>query len=243
VYEVAGRTAQGKREHMEDFVRVVQPFGGSDGLYAAVFDGHGGEDVSRRGSDRLHEILAALWESEPAVDALTSAFKAFDGEVADEKGGSVATVSVLQGEWLSVANVGDCHALVVSESAQEIVTQGHRLTNQEEYDRVVAAGAKIRAPYMCLPGGRGLMTTRSFGDAAFKQIGNIAEPAIATRAMGPGDHWLILGSDGVWDFLAAEDVAAIVRPASSATVAADQLLDAVLPVSDDNVSVVIIRLG
>ena len=223
-------------------MRVVQPFGG-DGLYAAVFDGHGGEDVSRRGSDRLHAILAARWESEPAADALTAAFKAFDVEVADEKAGAVAAVSVLQGEWLSVANVGDCHALVVSESGHEIVTQDHRLTNREEYDRVVAAGAKIRGPYMCLPGGRGLMTTRSFGDVAFKQIGQTAEPAIATRAMGPRDHWIVLGSDGVWDFLAAEAVAAIVRPASTASDAADQLLEEVLAVSSDNVSVVTIRLG
>jgi len=242
VYEVAERTAQGKRTYMEDFVRVVQPFGG-DGLYAAVFDGHGGEDVSRRGSDRLHAILAARWESESAADALASAFNAFDIEVAGEKAGAVVAVCVLEGDWLSVANVGDCHALVVSESGQEIVTQDHRLTNREEYDRVVAAGARIRGPYMCLPGGRGLMTTRAFGDVAFKQIGQLAEPAVATRPIGSRDQWLVLGSDGVWDFLAAEDVAAIVRPASTASAAADQLLEKVLAVSDDNVSVIVIHLG
>ncbi len=227
---------------MEDFVVVVQPFGGVD-LYAAVFDGHGGDKVSRLASERFHAILEACWEREPAVDAMKSAFSTFDAEVAREEAGAVAVVSVLHGATLTVANVGDSQALLVSQSGHEFLTRDHRLEDREEYKRVVAAGARIRGPYMSLPNGKGVMTTRAFGDASFKEIGQISEPSIASRAIGPGDHWLVLGSDGVWDPLAADDVAAIVDSETTAKGVADRVLEEALAVGSDNVSVVVVRLS
>jgi serine/threonine protein phosphatase PrpC len=86
------------------------------------------------------------------------------------------------------------------------------------------------------------MTTRAFGDAPFKQIGQISEPAIGSRTLGPGDRWLVLASDGVWDPLAAEVVAAIVRPEPTAEAAVDRLMGKALAAGDDNVSVVVVRL-
>ena len=241
VHEVAVRTAQGNREYMEDFALVLQPFGG-DALYAAVFDGHSGERVARSAADRLHTILAGSMEREPTADALRSAFRAFDAEVARENAGAVAVVSVLQAESLLIANIGDSQALLVSDGAQEFVTQDHRIGNREEFERVVAAGARVWGPYMCLPNGRAVMTTRAFGDAPFKRIGQISEPAIGSRTLGPGDRWLVLASDGVWDPLAAEVVAAIVRPEPTAEAAAERLLGEALAAGDDNVSVVVVRL-
>jgi len=241
VHEVAVRTAQGNREYMEDFAQVLQPFGG-DGLYAAVFDGHSGEVVARSAADRLHTILAGSMEREPTADALRSAFRAFDAEVAREKAGAAAVVVVLQAESLLIANIGDSEALLVSETGHDVVTQDHRLVNREELERVVAAGAQIWGPYMRLPNGRAVMTTRAFGDAPFKRIGQISEPAIGSRTLGPGDRWLVLASDGVWDPLAAEVVAAIVRPEPTAEAAADRLLREALAAGDDNVSVVVVRL-
>lgn len=226
---------------MEDFVKVVQPFGDAD-MYAAVFDGHGGATVSERASDRLHTILSSAWSREPIDEALRSAFHLFEAEVAEQRAGAVAVVSVLAGGLVTVANIGDCHALVVSERGHELLTEDHRLDNKDELRRVLAAGAIIRGPYMCLPEGVGVMNARAFGDAAFKRIGLIAEPAIASRTLRTDDRWLVLGSDGVWDPLKVEDIAAIVRPMSTAAGAADRLLHMAVSAGQDNVSTVVIRL-
>ena len=225
---------------MEDFAQAVQPFG-REGLFMAVFDGHGGDSVSRRGSERIHEILAAMWSQESPINALRSAFRTFGDEVADQVAGAAAVVAVLEGETLATANVGDCHALLVSGAGHDLVTENHRLDNREEYERVVAAGARIRGEYMCLPNGKGVVTTRSFGDAPFKRIGQISEPATMYRPIGPEARWLVLASDGVWDALAVENVAAIVRPETTAEAVADLLLEGALEDGTDNVSVVVVK--
>lgn len=225
---------------MEDFARVVQPFGGTD-VFAAVFDGHGGDWVSRRASERLHEVLAAAWGRESPIHALESTFRIFGDEVADQEAGATAVVAVLDGETLTVANVGDSHALVVSEAGHDLITQNHRLDNREEYERVVAAGARIRGPYMCLSNGKGIVTTRAFGDAPFKRIGQISEPAITYRPIEQDDRWLVLASDGVWDSLTVERVAAIARAETTAEAAADRVLEGALADGSDNVSVVVVK--
>jgi serine/threonine protein phosphatase PrpC len=226
---------------MEDFVRVVQPFAG-DGLYAAVFDGHGGDDVSRRAHDRLHEILAEWIVRAPPPSAFRSAFWSFDVEVTGREAGAVAVVAVLRGDDLAVANIGDCHALLVSEDGEALLTEDHRVTNEAELRRVTAAGAEVSGRYMWAPDGSGVMTTRAFGDARFKRIGQVSEPATATRTIEDEDRWLVLGSDGVWDPLELDAVAAIARDASTAQMAADGILEQALAVGSDNVSVVVVRL-
>lgn len=229
---------------MEDFVRVEQPFaGGDDRMYAAVFDGHGGEAVSHRASRELHGIVAAeLASGVPTGSALAAAFRTFDDRVAAESSGSTAAVVVLEGRAATVANAGDSHVALVSRGGVAVLTVDHRLTNEGEYRRVVAAGAEIDGAYAFLPGGPGLMCTRSLGDRQFRRIGIVAEPDVSARETGHEDEWIILGSDGVWDGTTAEDVAGIARRATTAQLAAEGIRDAALAASSDNVSVVAIRL-
>lgn len=58
----------------------------------------------------------------------------------------------------------------------------------------------------------GLAMTRSFGDEAAARVGVVAEPEILELDLGKDDKFLVLASDGVWEFLSNEDVAQIVRP-------------------------------
>ncbi|HEV8594976.1 MAG TPA: PP2C family protein-serine/threonine phosphatase [Thermoplasmata archaeon] len=242
--EVGAVTAQGRRDHMEDFVRVEQPFAGGPGsLYAAVFDGHGGDAVSRRASNELHRLLAAgMASGRPFRDAIREAFREFDDSVSLEPCGSTAAVLLLQGGHAEVANAGDSHALLVSGAGSALLTTDHRLSNEGEHRRVVAAGAKVSGPYACLPDGRGLMCTRSLGDREFRAIGILAEPDFASRALRAADEWIVLGSDGVWDGLEPEAVAALARSADTARLAAERIRDAALKANTDNVSVIAIRL-
>lgn len=58
----------------------------------------------------------------------------------------------------------------------------------------------------------GLAMTRSFGDQAAAQVGVIASPEILEMNLVPGDQFIILASDGVWEFISNEEAAAIIMP-------------------------------
>jgi serine/threonine protein phosphatase PrpC len=55
----------------------------------------------------------------------------------------------------------------------------------------------------------GLNMSRSMGDLTAKQAGVISTPHKSIEAIGAGDRALILASDGLWDFVGNEEVAAV----------------------------------
>jgi len=242
VRDVAAVTAKGGREHMEDFARVELSFAERRGwTYAAVFDGHGGEAVSRRAANEFHELLAAEILGAPNDDALRRTFRTFDERVKEESSGTTAVVLLVHEGGITAANAGDSHALLVRGRDEEILTTDHRLANESELRRVQAAGARISGRYACLPDGRGLMCTRSLGDREFRRIGIIAEPEVTSRTLTEEDVWILSGSDGVWDGLEPELVARIARTATAAKDAAERIRDAAVENNRDNVSVVAVR--
>merc|ERR1712100_883114 len=58
----------------------------------------------------------------------------------------------------------------------------------------------------------GLAMTRSFGDGVAHSVGVNSEPEILELDLGKDDKFIILASDGVWEFLSNEEVANIVAP-------------------------------
>lgn len=58
----------------------------------------------------------------------------------------------------------------------------------------------------------GLAMSRSFGDQVASSVGVTSIPECQKCTMTPQDKVLVLASDGVWEFLSNEEVAAIVFP-------------------------------
>ena len=58
----------------------------------------------------------------------------------------------------------------------------------------------------------GLAMTRSFGDQTAAMVGVIATPEITEMNFVAGDQFIVIASDGVWEFISNEEVAAIVMP-------------------------------
>ena len=58
----------------------------------------------------------------------------------------------------------------------------------------------------------GLAMTRSFGDDMAARVGVIAEPEILELDLCKDDKFIVIASDGVWEFLSNEEVAQIVLP-------------------------------
>ena len=59
--------------------------------------------------------------------------------------------------------------------------------------------------------GPGLSVARAFGDLNATALGIIAHPCIATVELGPQDEFLVLATDGVWEFLENDVVIEIVK--------------------------------
>ena len=69
--------------------------------------------------------------------------------------------------------------------------------------------------------------TRSFGDQAAAAVGVINIPEIMEMNLVAGDQFIVLASDGVWEFISNDEVAAIIMPfykQNSAEKAAEALI-------------------
>jgi cGMP-dependent protein kinase 2 len=123
----------------------------------------------------------------------------------------------------------------------------HTPFRKDEYDRVRRAGARVLTldqvegikddsapcwttedddaadpPRLWLPDALypGTAFTRSIGDAAAERIGVIADPEVRRRELGPADRFLIVATDGVWEFVSNQEavdlVAAVADPQRAA---------------------------
>jgi serine/threonine protein phosphatase PrpC len=230
----------GHRAYMEDRWAVhVAP----GGLFAAVYDGHGGARVAERVAAELHlAVFRARGAGLEPADALRRAFADVDARTTREDCGSTAAALLLTPQALTTAHVGDSRIVRIGPVGADALTRDHRLDVADEQARVVRMGATLDPPYV-VRGDRGLMMTRSFGDRWFQPVGVIAEPEIGRHVLGIEDVALVAATDGVWDVLSLEDVARVVRSAATARAAAAALVDAALAAdTHDNVTALVLRL-
>lgn len=73
----------------------------------------------------------------------------------------------------------------------------------------------------------GLAMSRALGDSIGKNIGIISEPEILSYTLTPNDKFIVVGTDGIWQFLSNQQVANTVYPyyiKGDAEAAADSLI-------------------
>jgi len=58
----------------------------------------------------------------------------------------------------------------------------------------------------------GLAMSRSLGDTIAHEVGVVSIPEVKSFLVGIEDKFIVIGSDGVFEFLTNEDVAKIVLP-------------------------------
>ncbi|KAF6263745.1 phosphatase 2C-like domain-containing protein, partial [Scenedesmus sp. NREL 46B-D3] len=90
------------------------------------------------------------------------------------------------------------------------LTLDHTPSRADEADRIQKAGGQILVN-PATPNGklrvRGeLEVTRSFGDLGFQDQGVVPDPEFAAHTLQPGDAFLVLASDGVFEALTTDEV-------------------------------------
>lgn len=206
-----------------------------DNSYAffAVMDGHGGTFVALYVKDHLHDnIVNHPCFFTDTKKAILEGFQKTETslqEYAKQKGvdiggiGSTATVAILIGNLLYVANLGDTEAVLSIEGTTLVMTTLHTLANPTEKERLEQIGAEILANKDPKKNRVGhpvwnkhlinIALTRTFGDIYFKDSrftqgkpsGLITEPSIQDDIVTKKDDFLIIASDGFWEVVTYEE--------------------------------------
>ena len=215
---------------------ITYPYANSDrtALFA-VYDGHGqgGELVSQFA---LHEIQRrlekhALFQTNLEM-AMRETFLTVDEGLKHEPiiepffAGTTACIALLQDKHLTMANAGDSRAVLGRKRPDNGDWRGVDLTIDQnpdspaEMERILKLGGHVSLP----PGPGlsarvwldpemtqiGLAMARSIGDHAVSDVGVIADPVVSTYTLTDDDEFIILASDGVWEFLDSQDAVQIV---------------------------------
>ena len=142
--------------------------------------------------------------------------------------GSTCVSVIYTPQKLIIANLGDSRCVLGSkineEWKYENLSRDHTPMIKEEADRIKKCGGQIR-PMLdedgCFAGpdrvymkGKdlpGLAMTRSFGDRFASMAGTISEPEIKEHILKPEDKFLILASDGLFQYITSEEVGNFVK--------------------------------
>lgn len=172
-----------------------------------------------------------------------------------ERSGSTALIALVLGSELLIANVGDtrivrgysCKASGGSIRAEALTVDQSPCSEGwgAEEERALAAGCSFNQS--CSPAavetpqalsyllkeasdighpGKYMRArfTRSVGDQYMKPC-TTAEPVFTRHSLGPDDKYLVIASDGLWEFLGNQNVIDIVSGAVSPNQALDRLLE------------------
>lgn len=159
-----------------------------------------------------------------------------------EFSGSTAVVAYLKGTTLTTAWVGDSRAVLGREGKRGVeavdLTHDHKPTSTEEKARILRSNGRVERlvdemgqpmgpyrvwlQYAWIPG---LAMSRALGDVLAHQVGVISEPDHTVIELTTSDRFMVLASDGVWEFISNQEAVDIVAGHDSAEEACRQLVD------------------
>jgi len=136
--------------------------------------------------------------------------------------GSTCVTIILTKNKIITANAGDSRAVlgrcVNGEWKSIDLSHDQKPNNPGERERILSHGGRIEA-YKDENGGDfgpprvwlkfedvpGLAMSRSFGDEVAASVGTISEPEIETYEISEDDKFIILASDGIWEFISSQE--------------------------------------
>jgi serine/threonine protein phosphatase PrpC len=99
----------------------------------------------------------------------------------------------------------------LKEESERILARGGRIDSFKDYynNGEPIGPQRVWLKHEEMPG---LAMSRSMGDGVAHSVGVSADPETLEFTLSVNDKFVVIASDGVWEFLSNEDVAQIVLP-------------------------------
>ncbi|OHT13082.1 Protein phosphatase 2C 1 [Tritrichomonas foetus] len=230
----------GCRPTMEDYCVSWSNFAGPKTHYFALFDGHGGKQISQYCANRTHHLIAEYYKDGRSFTTATAkAFSDIHNSIMDKypSAGSTAAIAIIDGDMLHTANVGDSRIVLIERGQARRLTFDHRANCPTERIKVIKRGGSIKNNRV----NGVLMLSRSIGD---KHVADyISTEPYTTSTFVSNNTKMIIACDGVWDVMDDQTAANIYLCSTSPQDAARKIKDEALKRgTKDNVSVMCIDL-
>ena len=260
------------RKDMEDFhsIKTNLLFNINNGIifsYFAIFDGHGGKEVSSYLSKNLYNVLFNqlknldnFEDNEDNLNKIASliknSFLLIDKKIINDSSlkdsvGSTATIVFLFKlgnknnftKYLLCANIGDSKGYILSKKRLCQITKDHNCHKTNEVSRIINNGGIILNNRVCGI----LILTRSFGDKNMKKYGVICEPEFFCKKIKEHDKYIIIASDGLWDVISENDIIEFVNTYENKILSSEDFSKKIVELAikkgtKDNVSCIVIKL-
>ena len=183
-----------------------------------ICDGHGGPDVSKYAGKMLKSFFSKKNLTYPLdTNYITAVYKKLQDKIksnienSKECGSTALVIILFRGEsnrrYLQVINLGDCRAVLSRDAMSVCLTKDHKPFWPEEKRRINSMGKSSGDRVNYMDGDWriiDLSVSRSFGDSDNKYISQ--EPDVFIYEVCDKDEFIVMGCDGLWDFLQNNEV-------------------------------------
>ena len=245
------------RNYMEDRFSILINFpNNEEKALFAIFDGHGGSTISEFLCQNFISFFMKQYQKNEVKNyekIFQKTFSSLNDEIKkipnSYKMGSTATIILITKETDQIlgsqkviycANIGDTNCELFSKSNCKRISYEHRCNDSVEENRIKKGNGSIINGRV----GGIISVTRSFGDFQCKDFGLICEPYINKVNVNFNEkNFLILATDGIWDFVSEEDIYFITMNNTDSMVICRDVVDkAKVNGSTDNMTCMVISL-
>lgn len=241
---------QGKREYMEDRYQAISNLSQfPNTAFYGVFDGHGGERAAQFTTQMLPKCIFKRNFQHDPINAIKQAYREVDDDwlavarANNMDDGTTAVIALIHNNVIYVGNAGDSRCIMFSNNKVIPLSSDHKPNRPDEKKRIEDLGGFIQKPDVWRVNGL-LALSRAIGDKHLKQWVT-CEPEVFSHIRTPGDQYLILASDGLWDVISNEEAVQIVNMNihHSCRIAADALVQSAYNKgSTDNITAMVVDL-
>lgn len=236
-----------RKKNQDALIMKVDPT--TNTLILCVLDGHGehGDGVSLTFKEQLASemINHQSWATDvkkAAADAIAKVEHAVirNFRIDTEFSGTTLSMAIIRGNLMTGVNIGDSRVIIGKEVDGKIVseefTHDHKPDSPKEKERILAAGGRVFAVeyddgidgpprvwlgHMDVPG---LAMSRSLGDAVAHTAGVISDPEFTERELNDQDKFIVVATDGLWEFVTNDDTTNIVKDCETPNHAVEVLM-------------------
>lgn len=227
-----------KKDNQDSFIIHSNLNGNSSNYLFSVCDGHGtnGHLVSRylkkKFPKKFENFLNSYKSQENSIQkAYISSIKSCEASLKEAKidtqaSGSTMVSIIILSNLIICGNIGDSRAVLGKKTngwVAEDLSRDHKPELIDEAERIRAMNGRIFPfvafngqqlgpnrvwlPYEDIPG---LAMSRSVGDDIAASVGVVSDPEFMSRVIGNKDFFIILASDGLWEFISSKEAVQVV---------------------------------